>query len=106
MRAGPLNQRIALQYRAAGVDAAGQPTGTWTELAAVWANIALGSGLESVKADRETSVVRASIRIRWRTDVTAAMRVLHGATVYEVMAVKPDLQRREFVDLVCEVRHG
>lgn len=103
MQAGKLNHRVSLQQRVAGVDEIGQPVGGWVEVAQVWANIALGSGLESVKADRETSVVRASIRIRWRTDVTAAMRVVHGATVYEVMAVKPDMARREYVDLVCEV---
>jgi SPP1 family predicted phage head-tail adaptor len=45
--------------------------------------------------------VRASIRIRYRTDITAAMRVTDGSTVYQVKAVLPD-SGRQYLDLVCE----
>ncbi|MOA62674.1 Phage head-tail joining protein [compost metagenome] len=55
----------------------------------------------TIKADAEVSIVRASIRIRRRTDVDAGMRVLLGAVVYDIEAVLPG-PTREYADLVCK----
>lgn len=103
MQAGRLNSRVTIKQLTDGQDEIGQPIQTWTDLATVWANIKHKSGAESIKADQDVSIVQASIRIRRRADVTAAMRVHHGAAVYEIKAVLPDEQRREHVDLVCEI---
>lgn len=103
MAAGQLNSRVSIQTRAAGQDALGQPSETWTTLATVWANIRHPSGSEAIRADAQASIVRASIRVRLRTDVTARMRVVHGAAIYDIKAVLPDVVRGEFMDLVCEV---
>ena len=103
MRAGSLRHAVELQAPGAGVDESGTPSAAWAAVATVWADIRHGSGLEAIKGGVELSLVRASIRIRWRDDVTPAMRVVHGATAYEIKAVLPDLQRREYLDLVCEV---
>lgn len=107
MRAGTLNRQVTIQRKTGGVDPIGQPLPEgWEDVATVWANIRYLSGTESIKADAETSVARASIRIRYRTGLNAGMRVLHGGTVYEIKAVLPDEARREHVDLVCEVVNG
>ena len=45
--------------------------------------------------------MKTSIRIRWRTDIEAGMRVVHGMAVYVIGAVLPDHAGRVFVDLVC-----
>lgn len=103
MRAGTLNSRVKLQSLTEGQDEIGQPVSVWTDFATVWADIRHQSGREAIKADKDVSIVEASIRIRRRTDVTAAMRVVHGATVYEIKAVLPDEQHKDRVDLVCEV---
>ncbi|GAB3763483.1 hypothetical protein GCM10028796_17050 [Ramlibacter monticola] len=104
MRAGTLNRQVTIQQPGATQDELGQPIpGDWTTLATVWANIRHLNGLETVKAGAETATVRASIRIRYRTDVTAAMRVVHGATTYQIKAVLPDEAGRQHVDLACEV---
>lgn len=103
MRAGLLNRRINIERRATTQDALGQPSESWTLVAAVWADIRHLGGLESIKAGADTSVVRASIRIRYRTGLDAGMRVTHGADTYDVRAVLPDTARREYVDLVCEM---
>ena len=96
-----LNRRVTIQVRASGVDAVGQPSTTWTTFATVWASIVHRSGLATIKSDAEASVVRTSIRIRYRTDVTPAMRVLYGTDVYQIDAVLPDLVNKQYVDLVC-----
>jgi SPP1 family predicted phage head-tail adaptor len=103
MQIGRLNRRVVIQYLVDGQDEAGQPVQNWLPLATVWADIRHLSGVESIKAGGEASVVKASIRIRWRTDVTPAMRVVHGSTVYQIKAVLPDEESRERVDLLCEV---
>lgn len=102
---GQLNRRITLQAPSAGQDALGQPLGTWSDVATVWADIRHPSGLQALKADAASSTVRASIRIRWRTGVTAAMRLVDVASgaVYAIRAVLPDVQTRAHLDLVCEV---
>jgi SPP1 family predicted phage head-tail adaptor len=99
---GQLRHYVTIQSQASGQDAAGQPNGAWGTHAIVWADIRHVSGLEAVKADAVTSVVKASIRIRARSGVTAAMRVVHGATTYQVLAVLPSADRK-WTDLVCEV---
>lgn len=106
MEIGKLNCRVAIEHRAAGQDATGKPNGAWSVLDNVWASIRHETGAEFVRADHETSIVKASIRIRRRADVTAAMRVVYAGTVYRIVAVLPDYAHREHTDLVCEVVHG
>lgn len=102
MDAGKLNRRVKIQQLAAGQDALGQPVQTWSDLATVWANIKFNSGSETIKATAESSTAKASIRVRYRADITAGMRVLHGTTVFNIVAVLPDEQSRQHVDLACE----
>lgn len=103
MKAATLNTMVTIQSPQAGQDAIGQPLAGWVTLAQVWADVRHGNGLEAVKAGAPVSVVRASIRIRRRTDVTNAMRVLVGSTHYAIEAVIQDEARRVFTDLVCKV---
>lgn len=109
MDARRLNRRVLIQRLVTGKDGIGQRgTQGWVPLITagdgkVHANILSRNGSESIKAGAETSSAAVSIRIRYRTNVTAAMRVLHGTTTYEIKAVLPDEARREYVDLVCEV---
>lgn len=106
MRAGDLRSRITIQKRGPTKDDWGTPMpDAWADLDTVWADVRHPSGLEMVKADATTSVVKASIRIRWRSDVTAGMRVLFDGRVYNILAVLPDA-RRVYVDLPCEGRDG
>jgi SPP1 family predicted phage head-tail adaptor len=103
MDPGNLNRRVTIQRPDTGVDALGQPVGTWSDVAQVWASIINKSGLQALRADQPVSIVQSSIRIRYRADLTAAMRVMHGATVYEIVAVLPEEAGRQWTDLVCQV---
>lgn len=102
--ASTLRHRVTIKSRAAGKDAAGQPLTTWADVATgIAADIRVLSGLETIRAGEQSTVSRASIRIRWRTGLDAGMRVHHGATVYQVTSVQPDMVRRDRIDLACEV---
>lgn len=97
-----LQYKVQIQQQSTDCDAAGQPLQTWTTIAEPMADIRTLGGLETVKAGAETSIIKASIRLWYRTDITAGMRVVHGSTVYNIKAVLPDMVRRLHVDLVCE----
>ena len=98
-----INSSITVQQRATAADALGQPVDTWSTVAEIWGEIRHPSGVQQIKAGAEVSTVRASIKVRKRSDITAAMRVLHGATTYDIKAVLPDEIGRVFMFLVCEV---
>lgn len=104
MKAGALRTRVFIEQQSTTQDAAGQPLTTWTTLATVWAEIRYRRGLESIQADQMTSQVSCRIRIRWRTDVHAGMRVRSAGTTFNIHAVLPEEVKREYVDLVCEVQ--
>ena len=103
MQAGRLNRRVTLQSPSQAVDELGQPIPGWTDVAVVWGDIRMRSGLESVKAGAVVSTVQASVRIRYRSGVNAGMRLIHNLQVYEILAVQPDVGGREYVDLVCQI---
>jgi SPP1 family predicted phage head-tail adaptor len=104
MEAGKLNRRISIQSRDAGTDAAGQPVQTWTTLATVWAHILGTNGMQTIKAPLGGVEINAySFRIRYRTDVDAAKRVVFGSQNYDVKQVRHDHAGKEWTDLVCEV---
>jgi SPP1 family predicted phage head-tail adaptor len=103
MQAGDLNSRCVLQAPSNTVDEIGQPVPGWVDVASFWANIRMKSGMETIKSGAVTSTVQASIRARYRSDITAGMRVAHGGVVYAITAVMPDIGGRVFVDLATEV---
>ena len=82
MQAGRLNRRCTLQAPGTTTDEIGQPIPGWTDVATLWADIRMKSGLESIKAGAPVSVVQASIRVRYRAGITAGMRVVHNLTAY------------------------
>lgn len=104
MQAGRLNTRFTLQTPATGQDAVGQPTTTWTTLSLLWGNVKMVGGLEAIRAGADTSVVKASIRVRAGVPFNAGQRLVADAgTVYQINAVLPEMETRQYVDLVCEV---
>jgi SPP1 family predicted phage head-tail adaptor len=98
-----LRHRITIQQQSSTVDALGQRVQAWSTFAQAWADIRNAGGLETIKADKEASIVKASIRLRYRTDLNPGMRVLYGSTVYDIEAVLPDMKAKRHVDLVCKV---
>ena len=102
-QAGRLNRRCTLQATGTTQDELGQPIPGWADVATLWADIRMKSGLEAIKAGASVSVVQASIRVRYRAGITAGMRVVHNLQAYNITAVMPDVGGREFVDLVAEV---
>lgn len=105
LEAGALRHSVTIQSRSSTQDSAGQPLLTWSDVATVWASIKMLSGVATLRthADADLSITRASIRIRYRADVNAGMRVKHGTNYYAIKSVLPDMEGMQYLDLVCHL---
>jgi SPP1 family predicted phage head-tail adaptor len=102
MRAGQLRHRITLQALTAGQDTAGEPLVNWVDVAAgVPANVFDINGREYIAAQAVTNAVTTTIVIRYRVDVTAAMRVICDGVTYNIEAVLDKDGRRREMHLMC-----
>jgi len=97
------NRRILVQRPSAAQDSIGQPVIAWVDVAPMWANIKMQTGIGVIRASADVSTVPVSIRVRYRTDADASMRAVIGSTIYAIKAVVQDEQGKEYTDLVCEV---
>lgn len=102
MGAGNYRDRVEIQQQSEADDDAGQRVLEWVHYDEVWADVLLPNGKALVASDRENSLVSGSIRIRFRKDITAGMRVLWSSMIFDVKAVLPDTDKRQHVDLVVE----
>ena len=102
MHAGQLNTPIEILKKAKGQDANGATTEMWVNHVQVWADFRHKSGMSSLQADAVTEAVTASARIRYRTDIDDGMHIRVDGMVYSIKAVILELNRHEYMDLVCE----
>ena len=101
--AGRFNNLVSLQRRTSGKDDLGQPLDEWTEYASVWGGALMVSGKEKIESGTQVDVGSASIRIRYRTDVTNGDRAICQGVTFHVVSSLPNVATREYTDLVCTI---
>lgn len=106
MRAADLNQRVTLQQATLSRDAVGGPVETWVDLATVWAAIYDLTGKAINDAQQAGSAVTRRVTVRWRSDVTSAMRVKFADTRVAKIAFTREVGRRDALELHCELIDG
>jgi SPP1 family predicted phage head-tail adaptor len=87
--ASQLNQRVRIEYLAVADDGYGGKTGSWTELATVFAAIepVYSSVGEEPVGDQLQARAGYRVKMRYRGDVDAAMRILwksHILTIHSL----------------------
>jgi SPP1 family predicted phage head-tail adaptor len=97
------NVRGRLQSPQTAQDELGQPTGDWTEVATIWGDVRVMTGLEAIRGGAETGIAKVSLRIRARSGVTTGWRLVAGSTVYNFKSVPPFISGAKFMDIVAEV---
>jgi SPP1 family predicted phage head-tail adaptor len=97
-----MNDVITPLQRQAGKDAAGQSVEDWTSLPDIWGDVLFQTGAEVMRANAETSIVRASIRVWSDAGVDTTMRVRLLGVDYDVKSALPDSKDRRFTFLVVE----
>ena len=96
MRIGNLDRRITIQSNTPSQDSYGEPIASWSELDVVWAQVTVlgGRGDERFVGEQDYATHRAEFRIRYRSDVTAAMRISYDSLVWLIESVV-ELGRQE-----------
>lgn len=96
---GKLDRRITLRYAVIARNARGEAVKGWTDGDVVWGGRAPSQGREFFSSGAAWSDVSDVLRLRYRSDVTAAWRVLMGGRIYEVVSEPVEIGRREYIDL-------
>ncbi len=89
MQGGNLRHRVTIQYQKPPetTDNFGETTTAWIDLATVWAQVDSTSGTEMVDKAEWRAVNIYSIRMRRRTDVTAAMRAIYVGRTFNILSI-------------------
>lgn len=92
---GRLRERITIEAPTRTGDGTGGAALTWAALATVWAEVTTKSGAEVAAGERMEARARLTIRLRYRDDVTSAMRIVWRGAQLNIRAVRdPDGARR------------
>jgi SPP1 family predicted phage head-tail adaptor len=103
-RIGRLRHRLTLEARSRADDGGGGAVSTWVALAELWGAVEAATGKETVAADRVNGQAGFQIIIRYRDDVTPAMRFRRGAEIFDILAALDKDGRRRFLVCQCERR--
>lgn len=101
-RVGELKLRFAIERPVDAADDIGGVSRTWAGVATVWGRLETPGGEAAFIAQRPESAISHGIVIRWRADVTAAMRLRLGARVFVINAATDADGRRRFLCLQCD----
>ncbi len=104
-RIGELRHRLSIQAEQATSDGGGGLSDPWANpvtVATVWGKVEPLTGGERLHALQIQDRLSHRIVIRYRSDVTAAMRVVFGARAFNIRAVIDTGERGRFLELLCD----
>ena len=102
MRAGKLRHRIDLKSPTETNDGKGGVTTTWTTDATVWAERYDLKGPEQIQSMQLATPITAKFRIRYRSDVQATWRIVHGDTTYRIVSAPVADARNSMLEMVVQ----
>ena len=106
LAAGSLDRRITFQSRGASKDPrlGTDRAGGWSDHATVWAQVRDVLPSRAERLDESINIARrpARIRLRYRSDITSDMRIIHGNRVMQIVAGPVEIGRREGLELMAE----
>ncbi|MCD1591807.1 phage head closure protein [Qipengyuania citrea] len=91
IKAGDLNQRLALETKTFTENSFGEREDSWQTLATVWAAKRLFSQKDIAKQSGELSQAEVKFLIRYRSDVTSDMRFQYKGDTYYITALEETL---------------
>ncbi len=98
---GAFDQRVAIESRTNTPNAYGEAVPAWATQAETWARVEPLRGKEFLAAEQTQGAVDYRVTIRYRTGITANMRVVWRGVVLVVLAVIDVNARRENLELMC-----
>jgi SPP1 family predicted phage head-tail adaptor len=102
MQAGRLRYRLRFERPVRIRDESGEMiVDQWVEAFTVWGSVEPLTGREYLASAEFRPGVSTRIRVRWRDDLDASLRVLHAGTVYDIQAVLPVMGLHKEAQLMC-----
>lgn len=104
MQAGKLRHQLLLQSLQAGSPQqkpSGEPDTAWTTEATVYGDIRALRGMALFNAQQQQAGVEVEIELRYRSGVTAAKRLVHGAVIYDIRSVDETKKHQGKLLLQC-----
>ena len=102
---GDLRTRITFQQPTLVTDAGGAQSETYANVPTnptVWAKWVNAHGQESVNANAETFVQRATVTIRYRADVQTTWRLTLANATWKITSIDQVQHRNRWTELVVE----
>jgi len=102
---GDMRTQITLQSPTIATDAGGAQSVTYANAASkptVWARWTNAHGVEVVQSESLATVQRATVAIRYRSDVLPTWRVLKDSEPWQILSVDHVQDKRRFLELIVE----
>lgn len=84
--AGKYKHRVEIQQNTPTKNALNEDVPNWVLYKKVWANVRFETGAEFNRANREGTELKASVRMRQRSDITNTMRIIYKGLVLNIIA--------------------
>jgi SPP1 family predicted phage head-tail adaptor len=100
-----MRTRITFQQPTVISDAGGAQSSGWTNVSSipiVWARWTNEHGQEAVQNDSARSAQRATVTIRYRSDVNTNWQVLKDGEAWQILSIDQVQDRNRYVEMVVE----
>lgn len=102
MQAGRLRYRLRFEKPVRIRDESGEViVDQWVEAFTVWGAVEPLTGREYLASAEFRPGVSTRIRVRWRDDIDASLRILHAGIVYDIQAVLPLMGLHKEAQVMC-----
>lgn len=101
LRAGALNSKMTFQRRSSGTDSWGQPQTGWVDAFSCMVSVRPLGGRELVNAQAVLAEARHEVRMRYRADMTTALRGVYQGRIFNVLSVSDDNFEHRSMTLLC-----
>lgn len=103
LSAGKLNKRVSIKAQTTSRDSLNQKQATWSTIVNgdVWAAVEPLSNREAMEARANQTELSHRVTIRYRTDVTADMRIQYGTRSLAITGIRDPGERHEYLEILC-----
>lgn len=105
---GKMRTRLTLQQKSGAPDGGGGLIVTWEDVAAnpvVYAEMTPLSAGERKVAGQDEHATAFRFRIRHRQDITADMRLIDTARIYNILSIQDPEGRGRYLDIIAAARN-
>jgi len=102
---GEMRTRITFQQPTVAADAGGAQVPTWANISSVptvWARWINAHGEEAISSEALKSSQRATVTVRYRSDLVSTWRVVKGSEYWQIISIDHVQGRNHWTELVVE----